>query len=427
MKVIVMFIMIMMSFMPIINAETAQIDKVVIFNIEGEINASSLAMVKKAYQQANDDKANLIIMQMDTFGGQVDSAVKIRDIILESKIPTVCLIKNRAWSAGALIALAHSKIAMTTSASIGAAEPIPTTEKTVSALKAEFAATAGHTKRNVKIAEAMVDKSLGYEPYAAKGKILSLTQQEALAEKMADMSANDITELLKELNAEKAQQIKVEKTFRENFIGILNNPAVQSVLITIIIIGIITEVKTAGTGIAGIVALIAGIAVFGSNLLLDSGGMLPIILFLLGVGLLVAELFIPGFGIVGALGVGSMLASFFVVLGGNSKAMYWLLASMGGAVAFAYMLSKYLPSTGVYSKIILKAQSKEVKAGQVPNNILPIVYSEGVTVTMMRPAGKIKIADNTFDAMTAGEFLPLGQAVRVVKVQGDKIYVAAID
>lgn len=399
-------------------------NKVIVFNIEGEIDPSSVAMLKKAYQEAEKQQAKLIVMQMDTFGGRVDSATQMRDIIIESRIPTVCLVKNRAWSAGALIAIAHQKIAMASSASIGAAEPIPNTEKNISALKAEFASTAKHTNRNVNIASAMVDKSLGYGNYAKSGQILSLTQEQAIKEKFADFSADDVDTVIAKQDIVNPQKIIVEKTYRENLIGFFDNPAVKSILITIIILGLITEIKTAGTGVAGLMAIVAGIAVFGSSIITSSGGFLPALVFIAGVALLVLEIFIPGFGISGILGMICLIASFFLVLGGGAEAIRWLLLSLGLAILGVYFLSKYIPNTGLYNRIILKEGS--AKTHDIPEET---VYHEllgqvGITATQMRPAGKVKISGKQYDALTLGEFLDVGTTVVVTKVQGSQIYVA---
>ena len=130
--------------------------------IKGEINGGQAALVHRAMADANSKGAKAVLIEIDTFGGLVDAAVSIRDMIVNSPVTTICYVKNRAWSAGALIALSHKHIAIAPGGSIGAAEPIPTTEKTVAALKAEFAATANRTGRNPKVAEAMVDKSLGF-------------------------------------------------------------------------------------------------------------------------------------------------------------------------------------------------------------------------------------------------------------------------
>ena len=405
----------------VLAATPAEQQKVVVFKIEGTIDDTSLAVVKKAYKQAEQEQADLIVMQMDTFGGAVDSATKIRDIIIDSKIPNVCLVKNRAWSAGALIAMAHKDIAMTKSASIGAAEPIPATEKTISALKAEFASTAEKTGRNARLAEAMVDKTLGYKDYAKPGQILSLTEVAAIKEGIAKYSAQDVDDLLKQLGVNSPKKIVVEQTFKETLLGWLGNPAVKSILITVIMLGIITEIKAAGTGIAGLVAVIAGVAVFGASLISDSGAYLPILIFLLGVGLLIFEVFIPGFGIVGILGILMIIASFFLTLGGGVDAIQWVAFSLLLTAVGIYVLGKYLPNSGVYKRLILKSNS--TVSEQAIMGKAALLGHEGMTITMMRPAGKVKIDELTYDALTVGDFLQADVPIVVTKVVGKKIYV----
>ncbi|HAK74676.1 MAG TPA: hypothetical protein DCP36_16020, partial [Sporomusaceae bacterium] len=164
---------------------------VVAVTIKGEIDGGQSALLHRAFQEAQKNNAQAMLIELDTFGGLVDAAVQMRDLIIDSPIPTICYIKNRAWSAGALIALAHQSIAIAPGGSIGAAEPIPTTEKTVAALKAEFAATANKTGRNPRVAEAMVDKSLGLPGYAEPGQILALTDYQAKEVGFADFVAVD--------------------------------------------------------------------------------------------------------------------------------------------------------------------------------------------------------------------------------------------
>ena len=114
----------------------AESGPVISISIKGEINGGQAALVHKAKNDARTKQAQAVLVEIDTFGGLVDSAVSIRDMIINSPVPTICYVKNRAWSAGALIAISHKYIAIAPGGSIGAAEPIPTTDKTVAALKA---------------------------------------------------------------------------------------------------------------------------------------------------------------------------------------------------------------------------------------------------------------------------------------------------
>ena len=428
MKILFFTLLMIMNIFGYAQAAPDTANKVVVFNITGEIDQSSLAMVRKAYSVADKERAALIVMQMDTFGGAVDAATKIRDIVIDSKIDTVCLVKNRAWSAGALIAMSHKRIAMSDSSSIGAAEPIPTTEKTVSALKAEFAATAARTGRNEKIAEAMVDKTLGYKNYAQKGQILSLTAQQALTENISDFAAQDVDEVIRLSQIEQPQKVYVEKTFTETFLGWLASPFIKTLLITVIMLGIITEIKSAGTGVAGIVAVIAGIGVFGADFIGQSGGLMTVLIFLVGVGLLVLEVFVPGFGIAGILGTIMVIASFFLTLGGGAEAVKWLGLSIVLAAVGVYILSKYLPNSPIYNKIVLKNTSSMNKNDvKIEAAYSTLVGKQGRAVTLLRPAGKINIEGQVLDAMTYGDFLAVDTAVVVDKVQGEKIYVNKVN
>lgn len=428
MKILFFTLLMIMNIFGYAQAAPDTANKVVVFNITGEIDQSSLAMVRKAYSVADKERAALIVMQMDTFGGAVDAATKIRDIVIDSKIDTVCFVKNRAWSAGALIAMSHKRIAMSDSASIGAAEPIPTTEKTVSALKAEFAATAARTGRNEKIAEAMVDKTLGYKNYAQKGQILSLTAQQALTENISDFAAQDVDEVIRLSQIEQPQKVYVEKTFTETFLGWLASPFIKTLLITVIMLGIITEIKSAGTGVAGIVAVIAGIGVFGADFIGQSGGLMTVLIFLVGVGLLVLEVFVPGFGIAGILGTIMVIASFFLTLGGGAEAVKWLGLSIVLAAVGVYILSKYLPNSPIYNKIVLKNTSSMNKNDvKIEAAYSTLVGKQGRAVTLLRPAGKINIEGQVLDAMTYGDFLAVDTAVVVDKVQGEKIYVNKVN
>ena len=147
--------------------------------VQGEINGVQAAKLSRAIENAEATGQEAVLLEIDTFGGQVDAAVRMRDRLLRSQVPVFCYVQPRAWSAGALIALACDRIYMAPGSSIGAAEPIPATEKNIAALKAEFAATAGQRNRNAQAAAAMVDNTLGYAPYAAPGQILALTSLQA--------------------------------------------------------------------------------------------------------------------------------------------------------------------------------------------------------------------------------------------------------
>jgi len=155
-------------------------EKVLIVHIEGEIELGLTKYVERALK--NLDGVKGVIFVIDTFGGAVDAATQIRDKILELNnkgILTIAWIKGRAWSAGALITLANKKIVFSSGGSLGAAEPIPATEKTISALKGEFESTCEANGRDPLIGAAMVDKEIEIEGLVKKGEILTLSKEMA--------------------------------------------------------------------------------------------------------------------------------------------------------------------------------------------------------------------------------------------------------
>ncbi|MBC5809771.1 MAG: ATP-dependent Clp protease proteolytic subunit, partial [Candidatus Eremiobacteraeota bacterium] len=156
-------------------ARAASNGDVVVVPIEGTVDAGMAHLVRRAVDQANADGAKALVLDINTPGGLIASAFEIRDAMFASKVPTVAYVSQRAFSAGALIALSARKVVMAPGSSIGAAEPIPKTDKLVSALKAEFASTAQRNGRSRVLAEAMVDKTVDAPAYKKSGAILSLT------------------------------------------------------------------------------------------------------------------------------------------------------------------------------------------------------------------------------------------------------------
>jgi membrane-bound serine protease (ClpP class) len=161
--------------------------KLIEIPIEGTIDLGLAAFVERSVAQATTN--DVIVLKIKTFGGRVDAAVRIRDVLLEANAPTVAFIDHRAISAGALITLACDTILVSPGASIGAATPVesgpqgqmqPTAEKVISYMRAEMRATAEAKGRRTDIAEAMVDPDIEIAGLNPKGKLLTLTGEQAI-------------------------------------------------------------------------------------------------------------------------------------------------------------------------------------------------------------------------------------------------------
>jgi len=419
-----LFAMVLSNCLPVARAATAP---VVVVGIRGEIDAGQTALVFKAINEATAQKAGTLLIEIETFGGQVDAAVKIRDMISDTKLQTICYIKNRAWSAGALIAISHKHIAIAPGGTIGAAEPIPTTEKTVAAVRAEFAATATKMGRNPRVAEAMVDKSLGFEKYAAPGKILSLTDSQAMEVGYAELIAVDRAAVLQHYGLQGSPVVEVQAGWTERIAGWLSDPMVKSALVGIIFLAVMTEIKTAGTGVAALIGLVATAMFFGSQWITGVATWVEVLLFLAGLILLAIEFFVPGFGLFGIAGIASILFSLFMTLGGGIGALNIMATGTVAAVVVFIFLLKYLPRSGLWKRLILKTEQKNEQGYTSSDNMTSLLGQEGVVLTLLRPAGTVQIDERVFDVVSEGRFVEPGARVKVLGVSGNRIVVRAID
>jgi membrane-bound ClpP family serine protease len=189
-------------------------DKIVyLIDIKEEIDQSVSSYIDQSLRDAGVAGADAVILEINTFGGWLDAGVEVRDNILNSEIQTIAFINMRAISAGALISLAADKIIMAPGATIGAATPVnflgeKASEKVISYWRAEMRATAEKNKRPVQIADAMVDEAVEIPGLIEKGKLLTLTTEEALKYEIADYQAKDITEVLKKTDMAGARIIQ---------------------------------------------------------------------------------------------------------------------------------------------------------------------------------------------------------------------------
>ena len=167
-------------------------------------------------KEAEGAKAKTLILEIDTFGGRLDAAVKIKDNLIDTKINTIAFINKKAISAGALISLASRHIVMAHGSTIGAATPVrltyweekPASEKVISYFRKEMKSTAEANNHPANIAEAMVDPDVKIPGVVEKGKLLTLTTKESIKLKVAEYEIENLEELFQKFNL---QGIVIEK------------------------------------------------------------------------------------------------------------------------------------------------------------------------------------------------------------------------
>lgn len=418
--------------------------RVMVIPITGEIQLGIAPFVERSTKEANEDGYDLIVYEINTFGGRLDAAVTIRDAIINSKSATAAFINKRAISAGVLIALAANQIYMHPQSTMGAAEPVSiglsgkpgeVSEKVVSYWRTELRSTAEKNDRRGDVAEAFADKSIAIEGVVEEGKLLTLTTKDALELGMADGEAETIMELLEKEDAAGASITVAGMNSAEKVAGFLTKAIVSSLLMTIALLGVFFEIRTPGFGVPGIIALIAFALFFGSHYLVHLAGWGEIILFVFGVIMLLVEIFlIPGFGIVGTLGIIAIVASLYLSLIGR---FVHTTDFMDGAkiLAFSFIISfviilialRYLPKFTPFQRLILKTTESELEGYRSsPESYEFLIGKEGIAITLLRPAGTAIIEGEKVSVVTEGDYIEKNTRIKVIKVEGYRVVVESV-
>ena len=308
--------------------------KVYVIPIQDVIDLGIPGLVSRGIDLAEENNAELIIFDIDTFGGRVDAATQIKDSIASTDIETIAFINRRAISAGSLISLSCDKIYMTEGATIGATSVVDMSgskqsEKSQSYMREEMAATAEKSGKNPEIARGMVDEELSFEYLIVEGdtlavddiegrkegKLITLTTELALKYGIADGKSESIDELLLSLEITDYEIKTVNENWSENVVRILTNPTVSSLLTTFGTIGVISELYSAGWGIGGTIGIICLTLALGAGYLTQLASATDLLIILFGLAMLFIEFVaIPGFGIFGITGIVVLFYGLYLLL-----------------------------------------------------------------------------------------------------------------
>ena len=399
--------------------------------ISGVIDNGLAAFVSRAVATAVAAGASAVVLDIDTPGGRIDAAERIVDAVRGATIPVAAWVNPRAFSAGAMIALAANRIYMAPAGVLGAATPVDGqgtkgSEKIVSAMRAEFRALAEARGRNPAIAEAMVDEHLGVAGIVPAGQLLTFTTAQALANGYAEAELASLDAVTAALGFGGAEVRVIDPTWAEAVVGFLTNPVVAPLLLSLGVLGLIFEIKAGAFGIGGLISLISLGLFFGSSFLLGLVGWEEVILLGLGLAALGVEVFLlPGFGVAGVLGVCFLLGAVVLAMlgatptGGDiSTALVVLGASLviTASVFFAWL--RHLPSSHRFAGLFLKQQTHRAEGYISAPQRDELIGRDGVALTDLRPAGVAEVDGERIDVVSEGDFVMAGATVTVVHAEG---------
>lgn len=404
-------------------------DKVYVIPIYGEINRATKNFVRSQVQELeNQTDVEAIIFDIDTYGGVINEAGDIRDIILSTNIPTISYVNNKAGSAGVLITIAGENVVMAPNAMIGSAEPIPNTEKILSMWRSWLRDTANFRGRDSTIIEAMADKDILVEGLNEGGKLVNLTSQEALEYGIADYISNDFNEIAGHFGYGDVEVVTIAESLQIQLAKYISNPYVSSLLLTIAFVGLIIEIMTPGFGVGGSLSIVSFALYFGGNILAGNSNWTSLAIFIAGVILLIIEAIVPGFGLPGISGI--ILVIVGVVLAMDS--VFNAILSISIAVIVTTIIGIILVKRGFESKLfksIVLTDSLTGERGYTSSTSIgkdQLLNKEGTAVTGLRPSGFIEIDGERMDAISEDGFIPKGANIIITRIEGSKIIVRRI-
>ncbi len=430
--------------------------RIVVLPIRQEIDDALLYTVRRGVKQAMQTHADVLVLDMDTNGGALDSMLKIIEVSLEFKGRTVTYVNKDAFSAGALIAISVGEIYMAPESVIGAAAPVmlspegagtvsmPDTveRKTTSAISAKIRAYSRRQGHNPDVADSMIDKAkelrVDGQTLKKEGGLLTLTNQEAEQEYgnppkplLSSGTVENLPSLLLRLGSEGGSVTRVEATGAEQLAGWILR--IRPLLLIVGILGIYLEFKMPGVTLPGVVGGVALVIYFFGGYVAGISGLEWLALFIVGVALLAVEVFVtPGGMAAGIAGMAAMFAALVMAMvdiypGGPllpSAAQLRLplrdlSMALAGALACVAALARFVPKTRLYAGMIPHTASG-TKSPEIEETRQSRFHGcEGEAVSPLRPGGKARFGDETVDVISDGEMIEPGVRVRVIGASGN--------
>jgi len=403
--------------------------------LKDEVGPAMVQYLKRGIKEAEEARAEHIILTLNTYGGRTDSASEIGEILRANNIPITAYIEGRAVSAGTYIALNADNIVMQEGSTMGSAAVVDGSGKLIENPKLisywveQMSEAAKLNDRDPRVAVAMVDPRAEVDltdilgKVVAEGDVLAISASDASRIGYSEYTVQTLEDVVSWLELSNRDLVTVEVSFAEKLSAFLLHPAVSIILLIIGFAGIGIELFVPGFGLPGILGVLAmGLYFFGSYLG-GLAGMESALLFIVGIVLVILELFVPAFGILGILGGGAIITGIILAAPDWKSAVYAIIVALVIATIIIVIFSRTKKGRAVWNKFVLR-EKLTTEEGFVPaESKAALVGEKGVTVTPLRPAGTALINDNRIDVVTEGGFVENNRPVVVVKAEGTWVVV----
>lgn len=468
-------------------------ERPVVIHINGPISGLTEAFFRRAMDRARKIKADLIIVEIDSPGGELEASLYMAHALRDVDFArTVAFVPDEAISGGAIIALGCDEIWPSEFGQIGDAGPIMfgadmqfrhAPEKIRSYLVQQVRQLAEAKNRPPALAEAMVDMNTtvyrvirtsdGSNWYLNDAELAALADPKAFEKKEPVLEARPDTFLTvggaravelklatglaanRDVLLDALASVKPLEELRPHWVDrtvyILNSPLVTALLLVIGLVALYFEFSMPGLGIGGIISVICFGIFFWSHFLGGTAGWLEVLLFLIGFALLIAEVFVlPGFGVAGFSGIVMIIVALTMALQDfgmprdpqqwqqTTRSLILVLTTFACVISAVFVLIRYAKVVPALRGLTLEPPTAaDVASGTTllshegstsESNLaaLPAVGEQGISESVLRPAGKARFNDRIVDVMSEGDFIDPHTQVVVVKRQSQMVVVRRV-
>ena len=428
--------------------------KVVVIPIRDQIAKPELYILRRGLKEAIEQKVDTIVLDMETPGGELNVTFEMLKALEKFPGKTVTYVNREAMSAGAFIAAGTHEIYFAPGAVIGAAAPVLSDGsdigetmrgKLVSYLKARMRSISEGKGYRGEVISAMIDMDsefkIGDQIIKPKGELLSLTAREAMKAYgdppqplLGNGIADNLDALLVQIHGAGNYTVtRLEVTWSEKLAQYLTG--LTPILMGLGLVCLFIEFKTPGFGIFGIAGLSLLGIVFFSQFVAGLSGHEPVLFFLLGVTLVVIELFVlPGVMVFALTGAALMLGSLVwamtdlwpgesIPLSGDVfvRPLLNMMAGVVLAVVLFLALLKFLPKGGLWGNMVLEsvvageplAARALAGGGNDEPSAMDLIGETGIAATGLFPSGQVEIGGRRYEARLAVGHADAGTPVKV--------------
>ncbi len=429
---LVMFIILTFSIAVFADQPAEAVRPVHVVELNGAITAGQKNYLQRQVQLAIDADSQLFLLVMNTPGGLVDATLEITELFLNAEIPIAVLVAPSgaiAGSAGAFIIISSDIAAMAPGTTVGAAMPVAISpegateadEKTITFYSTHLRSMAREKGRPPDIAEKFVTENLTLEAGEAleEGVIEYLVGNAAELLNSLDGTSIEKQGVTYELNTASAPLVQDEMTISERMQNWLSDPQISFLVLIAGVMGLYLGFNAPGTivpEVGGAILLVLGIYGIGLFDINTTG----VILLLLGVGLIAAELFTSGFGILGIGGAISLVAGAVMLPTEPLMARDWygtFLVTVVGTVLGFVLIMIFVVQRIIHSRRTWTGGSEYFNPPE-----------KGTVVVEISPQGMIKARGELWKAQSeGGETIPVGAEVKVVRAETLNLWVRPLE